>query len=399
MAEILLTGIGELVTNAGASADGVAMERHRAVAIAGGRIEWFGPIAEVPTAMRDRETIDCEGRAVTPGFVDSHTHLVFAGDRSDEFQRRLEGESYEDILAAGGGIHSTVAATTAATTGELTRISVARAMRMLGHGTTTVEIKSGYGLETAAEARMLEVAAEVERTTPLDVVRTFLGAHVVPPGTSSQEYVRHIIDEMLPACAPLASACDVFCDAGAFAVDEARMVLAAARDRGLSLHLHAEQLSHTGAARLAAEMRAASADHLDHATVADAEGLAEAGTVAVLIPGASMSAGSRKPPARMLLDGGATVAIATDCNPGTSNIESMPLVVALAVHDLGLTPAEATRAATLGGAAALGMTDRGRVAVGAVADLVVFDAPSHVDLSYRPGSVEPWQVLKGGVAV
>jgi imidazolonepropionase len=396
--DLILTNIGELVTNTEAVPDVVGAVADAAVAIADGSIAWAGPAALLPQVGGDVDTLDCEGRAVVPGFVDAHTHLVFAGDRADEFARRLGGESYEDILAAGGGIHATVTATTAAPIAELVQASVSRALRMLRHGTTTVEVKSGYGLTTAAEARLLEVAAEVGRATPLDVVPTFLGAHVTPVGMRSGDYVLHILEDMLPACAPLARGCDVFCDQGAFSVDEARRILKAAADRGLALRLHAEQLAHTGGARLAAELGAASADHLDHATGSDAAELAQAGTAAVLIPGTALTMGAT-PPARLLWDAGVTVAIATDCNPGTSNIESMPLVVALAVHELGLTPAEATWAATRGGALALGMEDRGIIAAGAAADLVVLEAPSHVDLSYRPGSVEPWRVIKGGVAV
>ncbi len=398
MSDLLLTGIGELVTNASGRGGALDVLPDAAVAVDGGTIAWVGPEAELPDEVRDRDTVDCEGRSVLPGFVDAHTHLVFAGDRADEFVRRRAGESYEDILASGGGIHATVAATTTAPTADLTRVSVARALRMLRHGTTTVEIKSGYGLATGAEARLLEVAAEVGRATPLDVVTTFLGAHVTPVGMRSGDYVRLIIDEMLPACAPLADGCDVFCDRGAFSVDEARRILKEAAARGLDLRIHAEQLAHTGAAALAAELRAASADHLDHATRSDASALAAAGTVAVLVPGAALTMAGT-PPARLLAEAGVTLAIATDCNPGTSNIESMPLVVALAVHELGLEPAEATWAATRGGARALGLGDRGFVAPGAVADLIVLEAPSHVDLSYRPGSVEPWRVIKRGVAV
>lgn len=394
---LLLTGIGELVTNFGDSPGALGIVKDAVLAVEDGVIAWFGEASDLPDDLRDSETLDCEGRAVIPGFVDCHTHLVFAGDRADEFERRLGGESYEDILAAGGGIHSTVAATTAATTPELTKQSTDRALRMLRHGTTTVEIKSGYGLETAAEVRMLEVAAEIGSATPLDVVTTFLGAHVVPTGATAKDYVRLIVDEMLPACAPLARSCDVFCDEGAFSVSEARTVLVAARHAGLELRLHAEQLAHTGATLLAAEMGARSADHLDNATAADAEALAAAGTVGVLLPGASL--GKSPAPARRLAEAGATLAIATDCNPGTSNVESMPFIVALAVHEMGLSPAEATWAATRGGALALGLGDRGHIAAGAAADIVVLDAPSHVDLSYRPGSVEPWRVLKGGAVL
>lgn len=396
MNDLLVTGIGELVTNRPGSSDLVGVIRDAAVAIETSAVAWVGPEAELPDRFRNRETLDAGGRAAIPGFVDAHTHMVFAGDRADEFARRLRGESYADILANGGGIHATVEATRAAGMEELVASASALALRMLRQGTTTAEIKSGYGLDTETERRMLEVALAVGEETPLDVVPTFLGAHVVARGVDRAEYVDLVIEEMLPACAPLARYCDVFCDEGAFTVDESRRLLAAAATHGLGARVHAEQLAHTGAARLAAEVGAASADHLDHATEEDAVGLRDSGTVAVLLPGASLSMRTPHPPARMLWDVGVTVALATDCNPGSSFVESMPLVVALGALEIGLTPEEATWAATRGGALALEMPNRGWLGEGTAGDLVLLDAPSHLHLTYRPGTALTWQVVKGG---
>lgn len=397
--DLLLTGIGELVTNGAEAAGGLGLVRDAAVAVRDGRVAWAGPAADLPAAQRDLDPFDVQGRAVVPGFVDAHTHLVFAGDRADEFARRLRGESYEEILASGGGIHSTVAATRAASFDDLLAEAARRAMRLLRQGTTTVEVKSGYGLDVETEVRILEVARAVGERTPIDVVPTYLGAHVVARDADREDYLDLVTGEMLEACAPLARYCDVFCDRGAFTVEEARRVLLAGREGGLRPRLHAEQLAHTGAARLAAELGAASADHLDHATPEDAVALREAGVVAVLLPAASFSLRAPPAPARMLWDAGVTVALATDCNPGTSYVESMPFVIALACLEMGLTPEEALWAATRGGALALEEPDKGRVVEGAVADLAVLDAPSYRHLPYRPGSDLVWAVVKDGTVV
>ncbi|MDX1690286.1 MAG: imidazolonepropionase [Acidimicrobiia bacterium] len=399
MTDLLVRSIGRLVTNASGRPGDLGVVEDAAVAIRGGRVAWVGPDAGIPDDQRDLPGFDVDGRAVLPGFVDPHTHLVFGGDRAGEFGRRLRGESYEEILASGGGIHATVEATRAATPDDLVEQASARAWRMLEHGTTTVEIKSGYGLTAAHETRMLVAAVAVGERTPVDVVPTFLGAHVVDRGVEREDYVRRVVDEMLPAASMLAISCDVFCDRGAFGVDETRSILRAARELGLGTKLHAEQLSHTGAALLAAEVGALSADHLDHATAEDARALAGAGVVAVLLPAVSMSMRIAAPPARMFWDAGAVVALATDCNPGTAYVESMPLVVALACLEAGLTPEEAVWAATAGGAAALGLTDRGRVVEGAVGDLAVLDADDHVHLAYRPGGVRMAAVVKEGAVV
>jgi imidazolonepropionase len=396
MTSLLITHIGQLVTNGSGVPGELGVVTDATVAIADERIAWAGTGSEIPQEFRGGEIIDCEGRAVIPGFVDAHTHLVSAGDRSEEFARRLRGESYEGILAAGGGIHSTVAATRAATIEDLVEGTLARLGRMARMGTTTVEVKSGYGLNTTDERRILEAATEVGTRSPVDVVPTFLGAHVPDKGMDRAEYVDLVVDEMLPACAPLAEWCDVFCDRGAFSVDDARRILQAARRHDLGARLHAEQLAHTGAAALAAEVGAASADHLDHVTVEDADALRHAGVVATLLPAASFSMRSSQAPGRMLWDAGVTVALATDCNPGTSNVESMSFVVALACLEMGLTPEEAVWAATLGGALSLRLDDRGAVKPGALADLVILDAPSYLHIPYRPGTDLTWKVIKRG---
>jgi imidazolonepropionase len=397
--DLLLTGIGELATNSPRAPDLVGVVHDATVAIRDGRVAWAGPAADLPAEFDGPDQFDVQGRAVIPGFVDAHTHLVFAGDRADEFARRLRGEGYEQILAAGGGIHSTVAATRAASFDELEAAGSARAMRLLRQGTTTVEIKSGYGLDTETEVRMLEAARAVGERTPIDVVPTYLGAHVVPRGTGREEYLDLAAGEMLAACAPLARYCDVFCDRGAFTVEEARRVLSAGRERGLRSRIHAEQLAHTGGALLAAEREAASADHLDQATAEDAAALRQAGVVAVLLPAASFSMRLPPAPGRMLWDAGVTVALATDCNPGTSYVESIPFVIALACLEMGLTPEEALWAATRGGALALDEADKGWVVEGAVADLAVLEAPSYRHLPYRPGGDLVWAVVKDGAVV
>ena len=393
---MLLTNIGQLVTNASETPGDLAVMRDAAVVTAGGSIVWAGEGASLPREHRDDEVHDLGGRAVLPGFVDAHTHLVFAGDRSDEFARRLRGETYEETLAAGGGIHSTVAATRAAGRDTLVAGATARARRMLHGGTTTVEVKSGYGLGTATELLLLDVAREAGELAGVSVVPTFLGAHVPDRGVDRERYVDRVVDEMLPAAAGVAAFCDVFVDRGAFTIEDARRILGAAAQRGLGLRLHAEQLTHTGAARLAAELGAASADHLDHADASDAAALAHAGVVATLLPAASFSLRSPQAPGRMLWDAGVTVAIATDCNPGTSNVESMSLVIGLACVEMGLTPEEAVWAATRGGARSLRLADRGTVAPGARADLVVLDAPSYLHIPYRPGTDLVWRVMRGG---
>jgi imidazolonepropionase len=399
--DLLVTNIGQLVTNDPNRAGLLGLIEDATVLIEDGAVHWVGAVDDLPARAGDAPVFDCEGRAVVPGFVDCHTHLAFAGDRADEFGRRLRGESYEEIMAAGGGIQATVAATRAASSAELLSAAVARSERMLANGTTTVEIKSGYGLDLATEMRLLGVAAAVDDTLPLDVVATFLGAHTVPPeyAGDGDGYVDHLVNEMLPQCAPLARFCDVFCDAGVFTVEQARRVLMAGKEHGLRPRIHANQLAASGGAGLAAEIGAISADHLDHIDDADIAALRAAGTVAVVLPGVSFSLRLSQAPGKALWEAGMVVAIATDCNPGTSNIETMPFVVALACLEMGLTPEQAIWSATRGGALALGLDDRGTVIPGALGDLVVLDNSSYVHLSYRPDAPSVGAVIKRGELV
>ncbi len=397
MAPWALTGV-ELVTNdpdngatAGVIADGT-------VVVDGDTIAWAGPAGDLPAHLVDARQIDLEGRAVLPGFVDAHTHLVFAGDRSDEFARRMSGETYQEIAAAGGGILSTVAATRRAGFEELVASARRRLRRMLATGTTTIEIKSGYGLDTSTEVVMLTAAAAAAEGLPLTVRRTFLGAHSVAPEYRGRraDYVDLVVEEMLPAAAPHSDYCDVFVEGGVFDVEEARRVFVTAATHGLGARVHAEQLGHHGGAALAAEIGAVSADHLDHVTADDARLLAGSGTTAVLVPGASFQLRGPQAPGPMLWNEGVTVALATDCNPGTSYVESMPFVVALGVVQMGLSVEQAVWAATRGGALSLGLADRGWMRAGARADLVVLDAPSHRHLAYRPASPLVAAVVAGG---
>ena len=355
----------------------------------------------MPDEYRDRETIDCDGRAAIPGFVDAHTHLAFGGDRGDEFVRRLEGADYEEILAAGGGIQSTVRATRTTDLADLTTATAARLQRMRLHGTTTVEVKSGYGLEVETEVRQLEAARAAGSAVGIDVVPTFLGAHVVPfdRRDDRDEYVAEVAGPILDACAPLATYCDVFCDQGAFSVEETRTIQAAARGAGLKPRLHANQLGPTGGIELALEIGAVSADHLDYLTDTQVAALSASSTVATLLPTVSLSMRIPQSRGADLWEAGATVAIATDCNPGTSYVENMQVVVAMAVLEMRLTIGQAVWSATRGGAMALELDDRGWIGAGAAADLVILDAPSESHLAYRPGTNLVWKVVKNGRVV
>ncbi|MCX6413177.1 MAG: imidazolonepropionase, partial [Actinobacteria bacterium] len=320
--------------------------------------------------------IDLEGRAVLPGFVDSHAHLLFAGDRASEFAARMSGQPY-----SAGGIRSTVTATRGATDDQLAENLHRLAAELRRSGVTTFETKSGYGLTTVDESRALRIARDVTGDT------TYLGAHVVPAEFEGRpdDYVALVAGGMLEACAPHAKWIDVFCDRGAFDVDQARTILLAGMAAGLAPRLHANQLQHGGGVQLAVELDAASADHCTHLDDCDIEALAGSNTVATLLPGAEFSTRSPYPDARRLLDAGATIALATDCNPGSSYTTSMSLMIALAVRDMRMTPDEAVWSATLGGAQALRRNDIGRVSIGSRADLISLNAPSHVHIAYRPG--------------
>lgn len=378
MASLVIDAIGELVTCDGDEDDPLGIRSDAALVIDDGRIAWMGPTADAPaTDIR----VDAGGRAVIPGFVDSHSHLVFAGDRAAEFAARMAGEPYR-----AGGIATTVDATRAASDATLQANVTRLTDEMLRSGTTTFEIKSGYGLTVPDERRCLEVAQQFS-----DEV-TFLGAHVVPAEFAGDRegYVDLVSGPMLDACAAHSRWVDVFCDRGAFDVDESRRILTAGIGAGLVPRVHANQLQPGAGVQLAVELAAASADHCTYLTPADIDALAGSvasgtPTVATLLPGAEFSTRSPYPDARALLDAGALVALATDCNPGSSYTTSMPLMIALAVREMDMTVAEALLAATVGGAAALRRSDVGRLRVGGPADLVLLDAPSYVHLAYRPG--------------
>lgn len=371
MTATLFTGIAELVTNDPERDDLLGIHEQAALVVEGAKVAWVGPAAHAPAADA---SYDLAGRAVLPGFVDSHSHLVFGGDRAPEFAARMAGEPY-----AAGGIRTTVAATRAATDEQLTAHVARLVAEMRRQGTTTVEIKSGYGLSVRDEVRSLAVAHQFTDET------TFLGAHVVPDGTTAEEYVALVTGPMLEAVRPYARWIDVFCERGAFDEDQARTVLAAGAATGLRGRLHANQLGPGPGVRLAAELGLVAVDHCTHLDDADVDALRDSGTVATLLPGVEFSTRQPYPDARRLLDAGVRVALASDCNPGSSYTSSMPFCVALAVREMRMTPAEAVHAATAGGAAALDRDDVGRLTVGSRAEFLVVDAPSHVHLAYRPG--------------
>lgn len=374
---MVVTGIGELVTNDPTAGDGsvLGIIRDAALIVDGsGMLTWLGSATEAPAADR---CVDVGGRSVIPGFVDSHAHLVFAGDRAPEFAARMTGARYD-----GGGIISTVAETASASEAQLRALLVDRIAEMQAQGTTTVEIKSGYGLTVEGEERAVRLATEFTTES------TFLGAHVVPRGAVRDEYIRLVTGPMLTACAPYARWIDVFCEPNsphAFDGDEAREVLTAGAAAGLGLRVHGNQLAPGPGVRLAVELNAASVDHCTWLTRADIDALASGSTVATLLPGVEWSTRSPYPNARQLIDAGVTVALATDYNPGTCASSSMSFMIALAVREMGMSPGEALWAATAGGAAALRRDDIGVLSPGLRADLAVINAPSHLHLAYRPG--------------
>jgi imidazolonepropionase len=363
-----------------------------ALVITDGRVAWIGADRDLPADDRHRPEVDAAGAAVLPGFVDCHTHAVWAGDRRADFVGRLDGGRYVP-----DGIAATVAATTAAADGELSRLVTDRLTAMRRNGATTVEVKSGYGLTPDAELRQLDTAIAAGAAAGVDVSATYLGAHIVPSGRDRAGYVAEVVSTLPAARAHGAQWCDVFCDEGAFTVAEARRILTAAAAAGLGTRLHAEQLAHTGAAALAAELGCASADHLDHIAPADAAALAAADVVGVLVPVASLYTRSgRWSHAQLLRDAGVTIAIATDCNPGTANCESMPYAVQLGCLEMGLDVEEALRAATLGGARALRRTDIGYLGVGARGDLAILATDHEVDVVARLGAESVQVTVCGG---
>jgi imidazolonepropionase len=387
MPTTVLDGIGLLVTGSPEHGDGSALGEIAGAALVAdedGLVAWVGPSGRAPAAD---SRVDAGSRCVVPGFVDSHSHLVFAGDRAAEFAARMAGHRYQ-----AGGIRATVTATRAASDEELAA-NVARLLaEMTRQGTTTVEIKSGYGLTVRDETRSLAVARQYTDET------TFLGAHVVPAefADDPDAYVDLVTGEMLQACAPHARWIDVFCEQGAFDAAAARAVLTAGTAKGLGARVHANQLGPGPGVLLACELGAASADHCTYLSRADIDALASSGTVATLLPGVEFSTRSPYPEARRLIDAGVTVALASDCNPGSCFTTSMPFCIALAVREMRMTPAEALWSATVGGAAALRRTDVGRLIPGARADLAVLDAASYIHLAYRPGVPLVTSVWQGG---
>jgi imidazolonepropionase len=398
VADLVLTGASRLVTLAPGVVPGaegpLGVVERGALAVRAGRILWCGPEAGLAAGVDATAAthVAAAGAAVIPGFVDSHTHFIFAGDRAEEFQLRHAGVSYETLAEQGRGILSTVRATRAASREALAALGRARLVSFAAHGTTTVEGKTGYGLDAASESACLDVMAELAALPGLPtVVPTFLGAHTIPPeyhdaSDGRARYVALLCDELLPAFAGRARFCDVFCEATAFTVAETRQILTRARELGYRLKLHANQLGASGGAALAAELGATSADHLDFASEAELAALAAAGVVGTLLPGCSFTLGTPYPSARRLRDAGMRVALATDFNPGTSYCESMQMMLALAVAAMGMTLEDALTAATVGGAAALGMEGEvGSLEPGKRADFAILTAGDERELAYHFG--------------
>ncbi|EMA53174.1 imidazolonepropionase [Halococcus salifodinae] len=408
----LIHDASEIVVGPG---DDDTLERYEdaALAVVDGRVAAVGPtdeiVAEHPPENASH-AIDADGRSVIPGFVDSHTHGLFAGDRSDEFAAKLRGKEYQEILAEGGGILRTVRAVREASDEQLLSNLLGHLDTMLAHGTTTVEIKSGYGLDTGTELRMLDVIRRADDAHPIDVVPTFMGAHAVPEGSDAEAYTERVLDDQLPAVADqgVAEFCDVFCEEDVFSVAQSRRVLEAGVEHGLTPKVHAEEFVRLGGAQLAADLDAASADHLLHANADDRAALADAGVTPVLLPGTAFSLGADYADARAFLDEGGSVAVATDFNPNCHS-QSMGFAIALACVGMEMTPAEALLAGTHGGARALdrageadgadGADGVGTLREGMAADVTIVDAPSHVHVPYNFGVNTVETVLKRGEPV
>ncbi len=385
---LAVTNIGSLVTNDPNLGFGLLGEiKDASIVIDQGKISWVGNSKDAPAADN---LIDAEGMGVIPGFVDSHAHMVFAGDRSKEFEARMNGERYSS-----GGIKSTVEKTRAATDKQLEDNFLSLQKEMIRSGITTFESKSGYGLSVLDEARSLAIASKHTLET------TFLGAHVVPSDYAgrSDEYVELVTGEMLDAAWPHSKWVDVFCDVGAFDVDQSKEILKAGIAKGLKPRIHANQLAAGAGVQLAVELDCASADHCTHLSPSDIDALAGSNTVATLLPGAEFSTRATYPNARQLFDSGITVALATDCNPGSSYTTSMSFCIAVAIRDMGFSPEQAVWSATLGGAKALRRTDIGSLSVGMSADLSILSAPSFRHLGYRPGVDQVSQVIKEGQTI
>ena len=382
----------------------LAIIRDGAVVIQDDAIAWAGPTGELPALPNDATILDATGKSVLPGFVDSHTHLLFAGTREDEFESRLRGLTYQEIAARGGGINATVRRVREASREQLVEQARKRLARFLQFGVTTVEVKSGYGLTTADEIKCLEAISELNAEGPLELVPTFLGAHFVPPEYASDRagYMRLVREEMIPEIARcrLAEFCDIFCETGVFSVEESEELLRAALRAGMRLKVHADEMTTLGGAEMAARLGAVSADHLLCISDAGIDALAEAGTVATLLPGTALFLRMHYAPARKLIERGVIVNLASDCNPGTCPTENLPLVGTLACTQMGMLPSEVVAGLTLNGAAALGRSDRiGSLEPGKQADIIICDVPDHRQLFYHFGVSHVSTVIKRGRVV
>jgi imidazolonepropionase len=382
----------------------VAVIADGAVVIEGSTIAWVGPTAELPPLPATARRIDASGKTVLPGLIDSHTHLIFAGSREDEFEQRLQGRTYQEIAARGGGINATVQHVRRSSKEELKDLARRRLQRFLAFGVITVEVKSGYGLTLGDELKCLEAIAELNAEGPLELVPTFLGAHAVPPEYHDDRpgYLRLLADDMLPEVARcrLAEFCDVFCETGVFSLDESRALLSRARELGFGLKMHADELTPLGGTELAVRLGAVSADHLLCVGEAGIDALATSDTVATLLPGTAFFLGVDYAPARRLIERGAAVALASDCNPGTCPTENLALVGSMACTQMKMLPGEAIAALTLNAAAALGRSDRvGSLEPGKQADLLLCDVPNHRRLFYHFGVNHVCLVVKRGAVV
>ncbi len=416
--DLIVHNIGQLCTipahnngpQRGDKLGDLGLVSNAAVAIDGGSVIAVGPSSEIRGQYRSIITLDAQGKLVTPGLVDPHTHAIWAGDRADEFEQRIAGKSYQQIMAAGGGINRTMEHTRAAEINDLMEQSVQRLNTMLAHGTTTVECKTGYGLSTDAEITLLSAIAMLDMEHPIDLVATFLPAHAVPPEfrDNPEGYVDLIIHKMLPTAAewraehwPETLYCDVFCEPGAFDLSQSRRILQAAKTLGMGLKLHADEFESIGGVRLAVDLGAVSVDHVVATPDADIQMLGQSNTVAVALPSTPFGLGhARYAPAQRFLKAGAALAIATDCNPGTGWNENMQFVMALAARFMNLTPAQALAAATVNAAYAIGRGDRvGSLEIGKQGDLVIWNAPAYQHLSYRFGANLAQTVIKRGQVV
>ncbi len=410
---LLITGASQILTvrgsgpRRGKALSQLGIVKDGALLIRDSEIAAVGPAAKIEklAAARKAEKIDVGGRVVLPGFVDSHTHLIHAGSRAEEYELKIQGASYEEIARKGGGILNSVQKLRAATSQQLKRRASAALEVFSAHGTTTIEAKSGYGLDVASELKILSLHKELGAEQPIEIVSTFLGAHVVPlefrgKASGADEYVKLLTDWLIPEVASngLAEYCDVFCDRGAFSRAQSKKVLAAGIAEKLRPRLHAEQLTRTGATQLAVELQAASCDHLEQVNAADMKALAKSNTVAALLPGCDFHLGLKQyAPARKLIEAGAIVALATDYNPGTSPTMSMPMVLSLACTQLRMTPAEAIVAATYNAAYSLGRHKRiGSLEVGKQADLAVFEVEDYREIPYYFGVSTCWLTMKSG---